>query len=359
MARVYFDDRTEWWCMDYRDATGHRKQVRAGRTKTLAEAVLAKRLDEVVKENLYGRPAISKVKLEEFGKEYLEKYAKVNKRSWGRDRISIAHLNKFFDGKSLSEITPKDIESYKVHRQTSVGKTTINRELACLKCMFNQSIKWGYMKENPVRSVSLFKENNQRVRYLEPQERDRLLAYCPAHLKPIVITALNTGLRRSELLNLTWADIDFDRHLIRVRQSKTGEPRYIPINNLLTETLQDVTKRINSPYIFGDESGTPYKSVRKSFDNALKKAGIKDFHFHDLRHCFASYLIMAGVDLRTVQELMGHKTITMTLRYTHLSPSHKQAAVNKLEGFMNGEKGYFRGENATQEQHRNVVQAVV
>lgn len=352
------EGKTGFWVYDYRDSLGKRHQKRT-RTKVLAQALLRRIQNDVEKEIISGVSTMSKIKFKDFGKEYLEKYAKVNKRSWLRDEISIAHLDEFFNGKSLSEITPKDVESYKAHRQTAVGNTTINRELACLKCAFNQAIKWGYVKENPVRSVKLFKENNQRVRFLEPQERDRLLAYCPSHLKPIVITALNTGLRRGELLNLTWADVDFDRCIIRVSQSKSGEPRYIPMNNFLTETLQNVTKRVNSPYLFGDESGTPYKSVKKSFNTAVKRAGIKDFHFHDLRHCFASYLIMSNVDLRTVQELMGHKGITMTLRYSHLSPAHKQSAVDKLEDFMTGEKRRFTDENATNMQHRKPVAEAV
>jgi integrase len=313
----------------------------------------------MTKEKFLGTTPITKIKFDKFCEEYMEKYAKVNKRSWSRDQISIAHLNGFFDDKTLNEIATRDVENYKAHRQTFVGNSTINREMACLKCMFNLAVKWGYAKDNPVRGVSFFKENNQRVRFLEPQERKRLLAFCPPHLKPIVIMALNTGLRKSEILNLTWSDIDFERRLIHVRQSKSGESRYIPMNNFLTETLQDVTKRLDSPYIFCDESGKPYKSVKKSFNNALKKAGIKDFVFHDLRHCYGSYLTMAGVDITTVKELMGHKTITMTLRYSHLSPSHKQAAVDKLQNYMDGGMDDSREEVATYKQHGKLGQAAV
>lgn len=137
-------------------------------------------------------------------------------------------------------------------------------------------------------------------------------------------------MRKSEILNLKWIDIDFKRNLLYLIETKNGERRYVPINDTVKRTLIKVLKRPESPYVFCNESGKPYANVRTSFDTALKRAGIKDFRFHDLRHTFASHLIMLGIDLRTVQVLMGHKTIEMTLRYSHLSPDHKSRAVEIL-----------------------------
>lgn len=153
------------------------------------------------------------------------------------------------------------------------------------------------------------------------------------------MTALHTGFRASELLSLTWKDIDFRRHMITVRATyaKNGESRVIPMNGVLTDTLR--TSRIKadkSDHVFCSRQGTPYRSFRTAFERAVREAGIEDFTFNDLRHTFASRLVMAGVDLPTVQELMGHKDISMTLRYTHLSSDHKQRAVKALEQF--GEK---------------------
>jgi integrase len=163
-----------------------------------------------------------------------------------------------------------------------------------------------------------------------------LLACCSPSLTPIVLTALHTGFRTSELLSLTWADVDFRRRAITVRAgyAKNGESRSVPMNNRLRTALKlaRISRAEDGP-VFCTPQGAPYRNFRTAFERAVHKAGIVDFTFHDLRHTFASRLVMAGVDLPTVQALLGHKTIAMTLRYTHLSSDHKQRAVGKLEQF--------------------------
>jgi site-specific recombinase XerD len=124
------------------------------------------------------------------------------------------------------------------------------------------------------------------------------------------------------------------------------------MNKILTTTLQKIIKHIDSPYVLCNEDGERYKSVKKAFNNAVRRAGIKDFHFHDLRHTFPSNLVMAGVDIKTVQELMGHKTIAMTLRYSHLSLSHKQSAVDKLERCIDGLEANLADAVTTYKQHK-------
>jgi len=133
---------------------------------------------------------------------------------------------------------------------------------------------------------------------------------------PILILALNTGMRKSEILWLKWHDIDFKREVIHLYDTKNAEKR--------------VPKHPSSPYIFCDKKGQSYGDIKKSFLTAIEKSGIIDFHFHDLRHTFASQLVMSGVDLNTVRELLGHKSLEMTLRYSHLSPDHKKRAVDVL-----------------------------
>lgn len=357
MARVYLDERTNWWCMDYRDSQGRRKQVKAGRTKTMAEAILRKTLDEVSQAKINGGKVIKPIQFDKFAEEYLVYSQSVKKfYSSRRDRTSIRNLNEVFSGKILTSITSKEIEKYKMERRLIKKPATVNRELACLKNMFTKAIQWGYASFNPVKEIKLYKENNQRVRYLEPRERELLLACCGPYLRPIVLTALHTGMRRSEILNLKWSDVDFSRYLITVRDTKNSEVRYIPMNETLTETLRNVTKNINSPYVFLKNNGHPYKEFKESFTAVLKRAGIENLTFHDFRHDFASHLVMAGVDIKTVQELLGHKGLQMTLRYAHLSPAHKQDAVGKLEAYIEDEK--LNG-NATQKQHRELVKFAV
>jgi integrase len=201
--------------------------------------------------------------------------------------------------------------------------------------MFTKAVEWEMVEEESlkrVRRVKLLPENNRRLRYLSKEQCKDLIRACSPHLQPIVITALNTGMRKEEILSLEWEKhIDLKHGFILLDVTKNGERREIPINRTLRDTLKQVVRHISSPYVFVDANGNRYKDIRRSFKSALRKAGIKDFRFHDLRHCFASHLVMAGVDLTTVKELLGHKTLTMTLRYAHLAPSHKVKAVSILE----------------------------
>ena len=164
-----------------------------------------------------------------------------------------------------------------------------------------------------------------------------LIDACVSHLKPIVIAALNTGMRKEEILSLEWEKhVDLKHGFILLDITKNGDRREIPINQTLKNTLQGIPRRLDSPYVFIDQDGKRFKNVRRSFHSALRKTGIKDFTFHDLRHTFASHLVMSGVDITTIKELLGHKTLSMTLRYAHLAPSHKVNAVEILDGKLQG-----------------------
>ncbi|MBF0516708.1 MAG: site-specific integrase [Nitrospirae bacterium] len=126
--------------------------------------------------------------------------------------------------------------------------------------------------------------------------------------------------------------MDLTHGFIRLDRTKNGEHRDIPINDDLKAVLQSISRRLDVPYVFFDDTtGKPFNDVKRSFQTACRRAGISDFHFHDLRHTFASHLVMAGVDITTVSKLLGHKSLTMTLRYSHLSPNHLQNAVNVLD----------------------------
>jgi integrase len=144
----------------------------------------------------------------------------------------------------------------------------------------------------------------------------------------------STGLRRGELFYLTWQDIDFKQGAIRVLQSKNGKSRDIPMNDTLRLTLQQLPRRIDTDYVFPGKTGRGLVDIRKRFHRALRDAGINDFRFHDLRHTFASHLVMAGVDLVSVKEFLGHADLKMTLRYAHLAPDYKRAAIDRLDTYM-------------------------
>ena len=240
-------------------------------------------------------------------------------------------LKEAFKDKCLDDIKPLDIEKFKNNRLITVSPATVNRSLACLKSIFNRAIVWGRFEGfNPVTRVRMCKEKAIRLRYLEKEEIIRLITNCSDDFRPIVILAVNTGMRRGEILNLKWADIDFKRDVIYLLETKSDQKREVPINEVVKTTLIRVRKNPKSAYVFCYKNGDQVKDIRKSFFTALKKSAIKDFRFHDLRHCAASHLVMAGIDLNTVREILGHKTIEMTLRYAHLSPNHKKRAVDIL-----------------------------
>ena len=284
---------------------------------------------------------------EKYSDEYFERWAKLEKResTWSREERSVKNLTGFFDKKLLTEMTRKDIERYMAFRRSQgVKPGTVNRELALLKHMLKKAVDWEYLEISPAVGI-----RQQRVEVLEfnilaEDEMDRFIAEATPHLQAILILALNTGMRRSELFRLEWKDVDFERGFIAVHQTKNYETRYIPMNSLVREALQRHPKRMIvkthpngkverrvAPWVFSNEAGQPYVNVDKGFKNSLKRAGItKHFRFHDMRHTFASWLVMKGVDLRTVAKLMGHKDIKQTMRYSHLAPDHMQGAVDVL-----------------------------
>ena len=203
-----------------------------------------------------------------------------------------------------------------------------NKILAVLKHMFTKASEWEMITAETLkrtRKVKMLQDNSRRLRYLSKDECHALVNSCDSHLKPIVITALNTGMRRGEILNLKWEQVDLKHGFILLSVTKNGERREIPINKTLEAVFlsKSLIRRLDIPYVFYEPAtGKPYKDVRDSLNIVLRKAKIRDFTFHDLRHTFASQLVMAGVDITTVKELLGHKTLTMTLRYAHLAPSH-------------------------------------
>lgn len=320
------------WYISYY-ANGRRYKEAYGENKKAAEMALHKRKAEIAEGRFLDVRKKEKIKFEDFAKTFMELHSQLNKRPRvaKRDEGLIKRLGTHFNGKYLYEITPQAIERYKSERIKDVAPATVNRELACLKCMFNKAIAWGKADENPARKVKLFRENNQRLRFLEKGEIKKLLDNATPHLKPIVIVALFTGMRKSEILNLQWKDISFEQGVIYLLQTKNGERREVLMSDIVKKTLTAVPRHPDSSYVFCHDNGKPYLNVRKSFDALLRKCDIINFRFHDLRHTFASQLVMSGIDLKTVQELMGHKCIEMTLRYSHLSPDHKKRAVGILE----------------------------
>jgi integrase len=274
----------------------------------------------------------------------------------------------------LNKIGKPEIEKWRTTRlKQGLSKSTINRQLSDLKaCLHRANDIWELAIDHSIDKVKPFAlDNNKKIRYLTADEERRLhqaldareedlrsgktayalrkrgsFSYTSAedlkhrtfvdHLKPAVLLSLHTGLRQGELLNLTWDYVDFDRSILTVegKTAKSGKTRHIPLSEealwLLRTWKQEQTVKSVRRIVFPAVDGEPMSEIGKSWERLLKRAKIQNFRWHDLRHDFASKLVMSGVDLNTVRELMGHADIKMTLVYAHLAPEHKAAAVAKL-----------------------------
>jgi|Deesub1362A_J573_1020465.scaffolds.fasta_scaffold00319_19 integrase len=266
-------------------------------------------------------------------KELVEKYMATHAKS--RDHYTVKRLLPEFGHLALSEITTELAAEYRSKRLKEVKPATVYQELSLMRRMFNVARKeWKWVKDNPVADLSFSVGNsNARDRWLTIEEENRLLSCAerPRWLKPLLIVALHTGMRKGEILNLRWQDIDFTRKTLTVQRSKNGQKRGIPMSELLTNTLKEFRQNTKVIDISGRVFPISDRSLRVAFAKALKKAGIQDFKFHDLRHTFATRLVQAGVDLYTVQQLLGHKTIAMTMRYSHHCPESLRPGITVLD----------------------------
>jgi integrase len=329
--RIYQRKAKGVWYLDY-SFNGRRVRKKVGTSKKMAELALKEIELQIAKGEFLGVIELKKVVFDKLCREYLV-YSKANKakQSHRRDTTSINNLRKSFKGKLISEISAYDLEQYKNIRKDEVEPATVNREISCIKHMFTKAIHWDYLRKNPLRSVKKFREPPGRVRYLKENEIAKLLYCCAEHIKPVVITALNTGMRKGEILNLKWSDVDIVKRIITIRDSKNHESRHIPINDELYTVLLKLPQNSNCDgHVFLGKHGEPIRSIQNAWERTVKNAGITDFRFHDLRHTFASHLAMRGVDIRVLQELLGQKTIAMTVRYSHLSNKVLRKAVDKL-----------------------------
>ncbi len=198
--------------------------------------------------------------------------------------------------------------------------------------MFNKAVEWGRLESSPVKNVKKFKEPNSKERILCPDEMKRLIDAANNHLEPILIIALNTGMRRGEILSLKWENIDLSKRCIHLEDSKSGKSRDIPMNGLVIEVLSVIAQ--NSEYVFPNpRTGGPIEDVKTAFKTACERAKIKGLRFHDLRHTAATRMVEAMVDLVTVSKILGHSSIQMTMRYAHPTPENMRRAVERLGEF--------------------------
>jgi integrase len=332
--------------MTYRDAIGQQR-FESCRThnKKEAEQSLINRRKEAM-EGIVPAPPIKPLALEDLKDRYLSFVG--HQRGVGTKKIHFAHFSRVWGNPPIHTLSVEALDHYREHRRgESVGPATINREMATLKHALSKAVEWKLLRKalrEELTAIKKYQEPDGRLRYLSgPEEADRLLQSCGDFLKPIVLTAMHTGMRKGELLDLTWDQVDMTHGFIRLKRTKNGKARTLPFNETLWSLFSTIRTRQDLPWVFHDAAGRRYNDIRHAFDKACEAAVMTDFHFHDLRHTFASWLVMKGVPLATVSALLGHTSPTMTLRYAHLSPKHLTSAVRTLDGNGNFSESSIHG----------------
>ena len=332
MGRIY--KRSKVWYLDYYD-NGFRVQKRASQDKKTAERLLA---EVELKRDRGELTFLKNIPVDRYIDEYLE-YSKANKTfpSYQRDMITLKkHLLPFLENykiKTIQRIGAALLEKYQTARLKKVKPTTVNKEFTTIKHFFNKAIEKNYLRTNPARGIKALKSQQKFPRYLSKEEIQKLLNAASGDMKDMLYTFLNTGMRRGELTNLQWKDVRLKSHIIIIQEhTKNKRPRFIPVNDSLLETLQRRLKSQTSPYVFPTKSGKAKDghSLLRDIKLVYKRAGITGAGIHTFRHTFASHLVMAGVDLATVRELLGHSDIKTTMIYAHLAPEHLRHATEKL-----------------------------
>ena len=339
MGSVFLRENT--WVGEYKER-GRIKREALGKknviTKTMAREELRK-IEQRIKRGQYGEiPS-----LKDFSGDYIKHVRDtIQRRSWSRYEYSLNHLIELYGDKKLSEITPKDIDDFKEIRLKEVKPATVNRELSTLRQIFNLARRWEkFYGENPVTISGLLPEENNKERILTIEEERRLLSFSNPYLKPIITTALQTGMRKSEILTLRWPNIDIESGVITIDQTntKSKKTRRIPVSSSLKTLLKEQKlKSGGSEYVFLSHVGTPYKnheSLKGAFERACEKAGINDFRFHDLRHTAATRMIERGASIVAVSKILGHSDLKMTMRYSHPETSLKEAVELLSDKFSN------------------------
>jgi integrase len=339
--------RGDSWQIDYLDPGG--KRVRQSfKTRKEAAAELGKRVSLIAEGRYLDVKPECKTTLKELCKRYRknlgnqssfknakEKYLSNFKKSFGKYRI-LSTITYAEVGTYRNQLRQKPVTAIRNEVEIVVRAlrkdASVNREMSCLHHLFSKAVEWGLMEKSPFehKKSLILKENNKRLRFLNDAEISSLLAACSLHLRPIVSCAILTGMRRGEILSLKWEQVR--NGFIYLERTKTNEARQIPVSDALEAVFKVIRRRehLRSDYVFTFRQERIQDTVKKAFAGAVKKVGLVDFHFHDLRHTFASQVLLNGGTLHDLRELLGHKSMTMTLRYSHLTQESKRKAVNLL-----------------------------
>ncbi len=324
------------------NVAGQRIRESAGLSLSLAREALIKRKAEAAEGKYFPQRKNNGLTFQALTDKFWELHGRhLRSTIW---RYMLTELAACFGHMPAAKISVADIQDYynKIRARASVS--TANRHLTLIKCIYNKAIAWElFTGVSPAAKVGKLKEPTNRLRYLSQTEIRNLLTACDAEtgrkdwksIRPLLAAALLTGMRRGELLALTWANIDMAQGTIYILQSKSGKPREIPIVQNLRNILESMGPQEPAAKVFD----IPLITLKRHFDKALSVAGIGGFRFHDLRHTFASHFIMKTGNLPALQKLLGHASPIMTQRYAHLSSGYLQAEMRAFNSCMLTEGG--------------------
>lgn len=345
---------TKTFYVDFRKADGRRQSHKIGRADSmsvaqareaaktfLAKVALGQEPEKKRPERMDGERTLG-----EFLEELYIPWVIANRKAGRQTADMLRRSFKFLWDTKISEINRLTLEQWMTDRLATNKSASINRLAMTIKTALNWGVERELLPSNPLLKLKMLKETDSpgRVRYLEDDERERFNDAIEEHdkrhsdhLKPMIITAMNTGIRRGSLFGLVWSDVDFERRTIRLRgeEAKSGKQNYIPMNDAVFDVLSDWRKRhsrvgANDLVFASPKTGKRFDNCNSSWESLMRSAQIENFRWHDMRHDFASRLVMSGVDLNTVRELLGHADLKMTLCYAHLAPAAKKKAVDSL-----------------------------
>lgn len=317
----------------------YRSVIPTARTKQEALKAEAE-ARKLVHEGRYKQQSVPNL-FKDFAAQVFLPWSQANKRSHDTDRWIVRELVAFFGEYEFPQISPILVEKFKREvgqRQTKSGKAyapqTVNHFLNLLGRIFEMAIDAGVVSVNPVRRVKKRRCDNRRTKFLTRDEVAGVIAACTGrrvYLADVIRVAVNTGMRRGEILGMKWADVDLFARTIFVGRSKTGKPRTIPINSELNAVLTALKAQAKSGYVFPNpKTLKPMRDFRPAFKTACRQAGLTGVNFHDLRHTAPTWLAEAGVDAFTIANILGHSSIQTSLRYTHASDARKREAMEIL-----------------------------
>jgi integrase len=323
----------KFWWIDFHDARGRRHRKKVSPSKRVAQEALDAVNNATAREEFVGVVEESKISFADFAKVWSDRVLPRIKATTAKRWSGIVQLYlKPAFPVALRAITKGDVEAYRSRRlEEGATASTVNREVTVIKHMMTRATEWEFLRHNPLAGFKSLKEPAGRTRFLAEEEIPALLAACEQsrshYLKPFVLVALNTGLRRSDILSLTRKAVDWQNRMATIAMTKHGDVEHVKLNDVAMEALRRLPARLDGRFFPFTDGHT----VSRAFARAVKRAGIADFRLHDLKHTFLSYHAMSGAQPRTLQSLAHHKDPRMTARYAHLSDQYLRDAVDRVQ----------------------------